>query len=192
NDYQDFQARVSVARGPGEFDFPVFNAGELEIYGAEFEIQALVGDNLTLDAQIGYLDAEYGEFLDQNAPTGDRADTDEPAFAPDWTARFGATYDVDFANGSTLTFGGDANYRGEHALAVDQQVPEVFQDGFWLANARIVWTDPSDSWTLGVYGKNLTDEVYKTDFQEFSSIGGIRTAYFGAPQTFQVQVTKRY
>ncbi|MEM6556502.1 MAG: TonB-dependent receptor [Pseudomonadota bacterium] len=192
NDYQDFQARVSVARGPGEFDFPVFNAGELEIYGAELEFQALIGEGLTLDAQIGYLDAEYGEFLDQNAPTGDRADTDEPAFAPDWTARFGTTYDFDLADSGTLTFGADANYRGEHALAVDQQVPEVFQDAYWLANARIVWSDPSDSWTVGLYGKNLTDEVYKTDFQEFSSVGGIRTAYFGAPQTVQLQITKRY
>ena len=192
NDYQDFQARVSVARGAGEFDFPVFNAGELEIYGAEFEAQALIGDHLTLDAQIGYLSAEYGEFLDENGPTGNRADTDEPAFAPDWTARFGATYDVDLSGLGNLAFGGDASYRGEHALAVDQQVPEVFQDGYWLTNARIVWTDPEDAWSIGVYGKNLGDEVYKTDFQEFSSVGGIRTAYFGAPQTFQLQVTKRY
>ena len=134
----------------------------------------------------------FGDFLDLIAPTGDRADTDEPAFAPDWTARFGATYDFDLADCGTLTFGADANYRGEHALAVDQQVPEVFQDAYWLANARIVWSDPSDSWTVGLYGKNLTDEVYKTDFQEFSSVGGIRTAYFGAPQTVQLQITKRY
>lgn len=192
NDYQDFQARVSVARGPGEFDFPVFNAGELELYGAELEVQALIGEGLTLDAQIGYLHAEYGEFLDQSAPTGDRADTDEPAFAPDWTARIGATYVHEIGDSGAITFGGDASYRGEHALAVDQQVPEVFQEGYWLANARIVWTDAADSWSVGLYGKNLTDEVYKTDFQEFSSVGGIRTAYFGAPQTVTLQVTKRY
>ena len=95
-------------------------------------------------------------------------------------------------NDGTLTLGGDANYRGEHALAVDQLVPEVFQDTYWLTNARIVWTDVDDTWSLGVYGKNLGDEVYKTDFQEFASVGGIRTAYFGAPQTFTLQLTKRY
>ncbi len=192
SDYQDFQARVSVERGPGEFDLPVFNAGQLDIWGAELEAQALVGDNLTLDAQIGYLNAEYGEFLDANAPTGDRADTDEPAFAPDWTARFGAAYEFDLGSNGAITLAGDASFRGEHALAVDQQVPEVFQDSFWLYNARIVWSDESQNWTAGIYGKNLGDEVYKTDFQEFSSVGGIRTAYFGAPQTVTFQVTKRY
>lgn len=192
NDYKDFQARVSVESEPGDFTFPVFNAGELEIWGVELEAQVLIGDSLTLDAQIGYLDASYGEFLDENAPTGDRADTDEPAFSPDWTARFGGSYAFDLGGAGTLTIGGDANYRGEHALAVDQLVPEVFQDSYWLTNARIVWTDVEDSWSLGVYGKNLGDEVYKTDFQEFASVGGIRTAYFGAPQTFTVQLTKRY
>ena len=192
NDYQDFQARVSVESEPGEFTFPVFNAGELEIWGAELEVLAYLTDNFTVDAQIGYLDAEYGEFLDENAPTGDRADTDEPAFAPDWTARFGAAYDFNLDGNGTITIGGDANYRGEHALAVDQQVPEVFQDGYWLTNARIVWTAPSEDMTVGLYGKNLGDEVYKTDFQEFSSVGGIRTAYFGAPQTFTLQLTKDF
>lgn len=192
NDYKDFQARTARATGPGEFEFPVLNAGELEIYGAELEAQALIGDALTLDAQIGYLSAEYTEFIDASAPTGDRADTDEPAFAPDWTARFGAAYRFDLGARGAVTLGGDANYRGEHALAVDQQVPEVFQDSYWLTNARIVWTDANEDWSVGLYGKNLADEVYKTDFQEFSTVGGIRTAYFGAPRTVTFQVTKRY
>ena len=184
---------------PGLFDFPVFNAGNLEIWGAELEATALVGDNLTLDAQIGYLNAEYGEFLDGRFPGGDRADFEEPAFAPDWTARFGATYVLPLDTLGNLTFGGDASFRGEHALAVDQTdlltftpIADSFQDDYWLFNARIVWTDPADVWSFGVYGKNLGDEVYKTDFQEFSSVGGIRTAYFGAPQTFQVQVTRSF
>ena len=199
NDYQDFQARVSVETGPGEFDLPVFNAGELEIWGVELEATALVGDNLTLDAQIGYLNAEYGEFLDERFPGGDRADFEEPAFAPDWTARFGATYVLPLDSMGDLTFGGDANFRGEHALAVDQYdlvamapIAAAFQEDYWLFNARIVWTDPADTWSVGLYGKNLGDEVYKTDFQEFSSVGGIRTAYFGAPQTVQLQVTKSF
>lgn len=192
NDYQDFQARVSVETEPGDFSLPVFNAGQLDIYGVEVELLAYVTNNFTIDAQIGYLDASYGEFLDANAPTGDRADTDEPAFAPDWTARFGAAYDLDLGTSGTLTFGGDASYRGEHALAVDQLVPEAFQEGYWLGNARIVWTGESQDWTAGLYAKNLFDEVYKTDFQEFASVGGIRTAYFGAPQTFTFQVTKSF
>ena len=36
-------------------------------------------------------------------------------------------------------------------------------------------------------GKTLFDQTYKTDGQEFSSIGSIRTVYYGAPRTFMVR-----
>ena len=38
----------------------------------------------------------------------------------------------------------------------------------------MVYESPSRRWNIGLYGNNLFDEVYKTDGQEFSSIGSIR------------------
>ena len=85
------------------------------------------------------------------------------------------------------------------ALAVDStplnstvDLPGMFQDDYWLYDARVVWNDPTDRYTVGVYGQNLSDEVYKTDAQEFSTVGGIRTAYYGAPRTFMIKVAARY
>ncbi len=34
--------------------------------------------------------------------------------------------------------------------------------------------------------RNLGDKVYKTDGQEFSSVGNIQTAYYGAPRNWYV------
>ena len=45
---------------------------------------------------------------------------------------------------------------------------------------------------LGLYGHNLVDKAYKTDGQEFSSVGNIRTVYYGAPRTFTLKLTARY
>ncbi|HEY0628187.1 MAG TPA: hypothetical protein VGD23_02560, partial [Sphingomicrobium sp.] len=59
-------------------------------------------------------------------------------------------------------------------------------------DARIVWEHESDRFSVGVYGNNLFDKLYKTDGQEFSSIGNIRTVYFGAPRTFTLRLTARY
>ena len=36
--------------------------------------------------------------------------------------------------------------------------------------------------------KNLFDELYRTDGQEFSSVGNIQTVYFGDPRTWNVLV----
>jgi iron complex outermembrane recepter protein len=36
--------------------------------------------------------------------------------------------------------------------------------------------------------RNLGDKVYKTDGQEFSSVGNIRTAYYGMPRNWYANV----
>ena len=68
----------------------------------------------------------------------------------------------------------------------------LFQTSYWLADARIVWEDVGKHFALGLYGNNLTDRAYKTDAQEFSNIGGIRTVYYGAPRTVTLRLTARY
>lgn len=203
--YEDFQARVSGLDVDPITNLPapvlsVINAGSLEISGLEIEAVAALTEALTLDAQIGLLDARYVEFADARfTNTGGSRAFQEPAFSPDLTARYGVTYVADIPGGGDLTFGGVAKYRSRMALAVDNtavnsqvELPGMFQDEYWLFDARAVWTNASGRYTVGVYGQNLTNEVYKTDAQEFSSVGNIRTAYYGAPRTWMVKLTARY
>jgi iron complex outermembrane receptor protein len=205
SDYQDFQARVSgLTIDPGTGlpspELSVLNAGALEIQGAEAELVFRATDALSLNAQIGYLDAAYGEFDDVRfvAFGGSRA-FQEPAFSPDWTARFGGTYSWDLADGAQLDLNASARYRSRMALAVDNtltnsavEIEGLFQDEYWLYDASLVWTESSGRGSLGLYGRNLSDEVYKTDGQEFSSVGNIRTVYYGAPRTVSLVATYRY
>ncbi len=203
--YQDFQARVSGLDTDPITNLPVavlsvINAGELKINGGELEIVAKPSAALTLDAQIGLLDVDYETFRDTRftAFNGSRA-FQTPAFSPAVTARYAAQYVFELEGGANVTVGGAARYRSRMALAVDNtptnsavELPGVFQNAYWLYDARVVWNDASDRYSVGVYGQNLSDEVYKTDVQEFSSVGGIRTAYYGAPQTVMVKATVRY
>lgn len=203
--YKDFQARVSGLDTDPITGLPapvlsVINAGSLDILGFEIEGVAVPVRGLTLDTQFGFLDADYKEFNDARFTSfgGSRAFQD-PAFSPRWTMRFGGQYEYALAGGSNLTFGAAAKYRSRMALAVDNtlvnsavELPGMYQEEYWLYDARVVWNDPSNRYSVGVYGQNLSDEVYKTDAQEFSSIGNIRTAYFGAPRTWMVKFTARY
>lgn len=203
--YEDFQARVAgldtdPATGLPSPVLSVLNAGQLDIFGFELEGVLVPVSGLTLDAQVGFLEADYKEFNDERYVgfNGSRAFQD-PAFSPKWTLRFGGQYEWSLANGSALTVGGAAKYRSRMALAVDNtyensdaEIPGMYQDAYWLYDARVVWSDASDRYSIGVYGQNLSDEVYKTDAQEFSSIGNIRTAYFGAPRTWMIKLTAKY
>lgn len=203
NNYKDFQARVSgtvVDPGTGlpSPELTVINAGKLEIQGAEFELYLTPMQGLQLDTQIGWLDADYVEFADARFPGGDRS-FQTPPFSPKWTARFGAQYTFELGgDAGSLTLGGSARYRSRMALAVDNtllngtEIAGLFQDSYWLYDARLVWEDSDGRFSAGIYGKNLADKLYKTDGQEFSSVGNIRTVYYGAPQTWSFTVTARY
>jgi len=178
--YDDFQARVSVGDGI-DFRFPVLNAAELDIKGAEIEITWLPIEPLALSTQIGYLDAEYGS----GGFTGSDGVADEPAFAPEWTARFAGTWTHNFANGSDLMFAAAANYRDSMWLSVENTAA-LTEDDYWLMDAMVSWLSKDSHWTISGGVKNLTDEVYRVEGQEFRSVGGIETAYYGNPRTYTV------
>ncbi|MBU6371983.1 MAG: TonB-dependent receptor [Alphaproteobacteria bacterium] len=210
NEYEDFQARVS--RGDtATATFGVLNAGKLEQNGAELEIAFRPVPAFGVNAQIGYLDASYSQFNDPNgrilataaslanpASYEDRS-WQEPAFSPEWTARVGADYKLDLGDVGSLTFNADANYKAETALTVDNanlltraRFAGMFQEAYWLYNARIAYATPNDRYSLALIGRNLSDEAYRTDAQEFSAVAGTRTSYWGAPRTVLVQAGVKF
>ena len=203
SDYKDFQARVADIDDstiPPTPLLSVLNAGKLRIRGAELEASWTPVDRLLIDSQIGYLDAEYKQFDDVRFTNfgGSRA-FQTPAFAPKWTLRFGAQYGFDLGGSGAITIGGQTRYKSRTALAVDNtitntdtEVEGLFQSGYWTEDARIVYETASKHFALGLYGNNLSDKAYKTDAQEFSSVGNIRTVYYGAPRTFTLRFTARY
>jgi iron complex outermembrane receptor protein len=205
NDYKDFQARVSGIDDDPITGIPspklsVLNAGKLRIRGAELEAAWTPLDGLLIDGQLGYLDAVYKEFDDVRfVSTGGSRAFQTPAFAPKWTLRGGAQYAFDFGGVGGITIGGQSRYKSRTALSVDNtltnsttEIAGLFQKGYWVHDARIVYETASKHFALGLYGQNLTKKAYKTDAQEFSSVGNIRTVYYGAPRTVMLKLTARY
>ena len=203
SNYKDFQARIAdtdTSTFPPTPLLSVLNAGKLRINGAELEAAWTPMKSLLIDGQLGYLDAEYKEFDDTRFTNfgGSRA-FQTPAFAPKWTLRLGAQYAFGLGSAGAITVGGQTRYRSRQALAVDNtfvntntKIEGLFQDGYWVEDARIVWENVSKKLAFGLYGYNLTNKAYKTDAQEFSSVGGIRTVYYGAPRTITLRLTARY
>ncbi|HET7561432.1 MAG TPA: TonB-dependent receptor [Rhodanobacteraceae bacterium] len=195
SNYKDFQARVSDITNPNDpipnFSFPVLNAAKLSMYGAEFQGSMLVGASSSLQTQIGYLHAKYDEFNDP------RVDLDPSladlhahvAFSPHWTARVAATHTFNLAQGNAITLGGDVSYRSTMWLSVDNR-PGLMQPSYTLVGLFGVYDSGNGHWQVRAGVRNLTDKAYKTDAQEFSSVGNIQTAYYGWPRNYYV--TARY
>ena len=193
SNYEDFQARVSEVQNPNDpipnFAFPVLNAAELKIDGVEFEGIAKLGDATTLSTQIGWMDARYARFDDPRIavdPTLASLHEHVP-FSPEWTARVALQHTFYLGNGGGLTVGADAAYRSDTWLSVDNRAG-LMQDVYTLVGLYGVWDSSDYRWQVRAGVRNLTDEVYKTEGQEFSSVGNIQTAYYGWPRNSYVSV----
>jgi len=198
SDYRDFQARVGGGTVGATGVFPVLNAGQLSIWGIELEATAKPTKYWTLRGSLGYLDAKYDVFNDGRRvppqsfscnPTGN-AVTCEPAFAPPITLTLATDYRIPVGDGA-ITLGGDVRHVGKHFLSVDNR-PGLTEPGYWLANALVRYDAGSGRWYGQAGVKNMFDRLYRTDGQEFSSVGNIQTVYYGDPRTFSVMVGFRF
>jgi iron complex outermembrane receptor protein len=199
SDYKDFQARVGGGVVGSTGVFPVVNAGKLTIWGIEMEAAVRPATNWNVRVSAGYLNAKYDEFNDGRRvppssfscnPTGN-AITCKPAFAPPLTLTLGTDYAIPLGTAGTLTVGGDARFVDKHFLSVDNR-PGLTEPGYWLANAFVQYDAPGGKYYLRGGVKNLGNALYRTDGQEFSSVGNIQTVYYGDPRTWSVTAGFRF
>jgi iron complex outermembrane receptor protein len=175
-DYKDVQIPGSVActvSGVPSFCGVVSNAGKARFKGLEFESNARLGrdlmtpgDRLNLSTAIGYIDAEYREYITNigGVPT-DVADFREVQNTPKWTASGSLAYTTPIGAGS-LYLGSTLSWRSK-TYQFEVPNPYIDQRGFALWDASLVYTAPGDRWTLGLHGKNLLDKEYKTSGYTF-------------------------
>lgn len=129
----------------------IVNVGELEVKGLEVDLVALLTEGLSVGLNYANTDSEV---IDDPDFEGNQA-----ALTPDNAMALWATYDIDLNNGGGLTFGLDYQYKDDFFTEISNEEPFATQiDG--LLNARIAYR-PNDRVTVSVWGKNLTNELYK-------------------------------
>ncbi|MEL7707006.1 TonB-dependent receptor [Citromicrobium bathyomarinum] len=168
-DYKDVQIPGSVActvAGLPSFCGVVSNAGKATFKGLEFEGSARLGAGFVLSGSLGYIDAQYDEYITNinNTPT-DVADFREVQNTPKWTGSATLAYNAAVGTGD-LYAGATVSYRSK-TYQFEIPNPYLDQDGYALLSADIVYTLPGDRITIGVHGKNLLDKRYKTSGYTF-------------------------
>ena len=215
---EDFQAR--------SFDGSSFitqNAGTLVHQGFELDGAFLIAGNVELTGGVAYLDSEFTSFTGAQALPGcSAASPDIPGcgpvggnrsvqdltggtnhFAPEWTGNLFVTVDGDLADWGWQATAG-INYVGEQFVggAIDNN-PQVLQDGYTLVSARLTLNDPSDRFSVAVFGENLTDEGYcgvsfyqplagQLGLNDATTGGTLSRCNTGAPRTVGVRLSTTF
>lgn len=194
NEYQDQQVTTQVPSGASIASF-VDNVGSSTFYGAEFEGRLRILDNLSANFAVGYLHSDFEQFLRYNLTTMVFEDISNQVVlqnAPEWTGYLGFTWIGDVAGGA-LAVTPSVSYRGDSSM-FEFPNPVLDQQAYSLVDLSIVWTDPSDRFTLGLYGKNLTDEEYRVGGYNFPGalFDNSLIGYYGPPQTVTASLQVKF
>ena len=188
NDYQDLQLSSFSATPSGGFATVFTNAGEAENIGFEAELLASPTPNLLVNLGVGYLDAEYKEFI--NAANEDVSGGLTPINAPEFTGNLGFEYRHSLGS-SVLLFGADASYRSDYFLDINN-LDALHQDNFTLVNASVALEGQDGEWSVSLGVKNLFDEEYITHGFDLTEFPGVGLAYYGQPRTYRMQARYRF
>jgi iron complex outermembrane recepter protein len=185
NEYQDQQVTTQVPAVGGIASF-VDNVGQSTIYGAEFEGSLYLTENLSANFAVGYLNAEFDQFLRYNLTTMVYEDISDQVVlqnAPEWTGYFGLTWQSQLAGGELMVTP-SVSYRDDYSQ-FEFPNPILDQEAYALVDLSVIWTAPSERWSVGVFGKNLTDEEYRVGGYTFPGalFNDSIIGYYGPPRT---------
>ncbi len=176
-DYKNLQVSLFQGNPPSA---QIVNAASSEIYGVEGQLQYAVTDRFKVNAAAAWTHARYKRFI--NAPVYARCPTVagcgggtsffiQPGIiltdvtmtrTPEFTGNVGASYEADLGGGELL-LSGNLYYTSKFFFGPSGiQFP---QKGYEVLALRAQWTDPSDRFSVALWGDNVTDSRYVTQVQ---------------------------
>jgi iron complex outermembrane receptor protein len=202
-------SRVNFDR-TGAISFITFNSGDATLYGGTLDVVARPTEADTLSFSGEYIKSEYDRFL-VNTPASlfTPGSTGCPtrsvtingianvqqdcsgyqvARTPEFS--FNASYEhvFTFSGGSTLTFGSNLKFSTARWIGIDF-IPAERDKAYAVVDADLTFMPESEAWSIGVFGRNLTETIYYTGGTATAFNTGLFAANIGAPRTYGVRAS---
>lgn len=185
-EYDDLALPFSDTQAGGGFVTIVENAGKSRSRGFELESDLELVENFRIRTAVGYLDAEIRSVEPGTIGIGVG---DSPALTPKWTLSVAPSYRAELPNGGALQFNADYSYRSK-MFGQSINNPNELMDARDLLGFSVDYHAPDGSWTFGVYGENVTNEVYDVGrLQQTGFVGVVRS---NDRSEFGARLTKRF
>jgi iron complex outermembrane receptor protein len=169
------------------------NAGSATIQGAEAQFIAVPMRALTLRLNVGYLDPTYNQYHGTScSPIGVVTDCSGIPFeyAPKWTIDLGGRYVMNLPHDlGTATFSTDWNFRSS-LYPASPPIPAAFQTGYGLLNAGLMFSDPSDRYSVEFYGTNILNRQYKASVTDPGGLALVQDD--GRPAEWGIRVRAKF
>lgn len=185
-DYADMQLQI-IAPSAAVFFPRVENAGQATLYGLDLGAEVQLPGNVFLDGSLAWLESEFDRLdaIDVNAPTAspDQSGNRLPR-APELAFALGGEIRFDLGDFGRLTPRVDYRYQTATYFNVFQD-RFTRQDGYGVVNLQIGLETRDGGLGLTLYGYNLADEIYVTNFIRIDSQVG-NVSFLGSPRTLGI------
>jgi iron complex outermembrane recepter protein len=189
-DYSDKQENAFITAPGTGATIPIqvlTNAGQVEVLGVELDLQWLVTERLDLVAGLGYLDTEIKEFVDNRITSGTASSIvgNEIPNAPAFSFNGRAKYTLPVNGGGLVAVMTDFSFQDNTHFQLSNR-SDLAESGYWVVNGRAQYSSPDGSWNAALWVKNLLDEEYLVDAQDFDA--GYNLFNYGAPRSYGLSV----
>lgn len=188
-DYSGLQAATPqfdpVVGSPLNF---LTNLEDATITGAELELDWAVTEALRVQAGLGYIDSENrdpGANFDGIFGNAPRVLPN----APEFNFNAAVTYDLRLSSGSRVRFFGDYVWQDSHYKEI---VNNLEVDAQFLLNGRVTWFSPDERYSVALFGRNLTDEVFVFDTLTDPIGSGWGVFVNGMPRTYGISANMNF
>ncbi|BFM14381.1 TonB-dependent receptor [Maricurvus nonylphenolicus] len=176
NKIDDMQRELNLPNeGAGVVQL-VRNTADASIVGLEIDGMYAITEQLLLTASVGYIDAEYDDVKEDLNGDNVVDSADEKLDLPraaEWTYSIGLSHDLPLGDVGYITSRINYAYRDESAYT-DSNLG--FIDKQKILDAGIDFYSNDGHWNIGLYGRNLLDEVkHGGDTQLPDDIAGVPT-----------------
>lgn len=201
NEYSDMQTGTQgpILDAGGNFigfESIVTNAASAVIDGFEVEANWAVGGGLTINANVGWLDARYDNYVADLTSDGINNPTDNSdlplVFAPKWSGSIGFTWAQDFDIGR-VSLNANAVYMGDAYTSggTINRISDVqLREANTLIDATFALESPDGKWRVALWGKNLADELVINNTFGLGTLGNLRV--YSPPRTYGLDIGVRF
>ncbi len=159
------------------------NAASATVDGVEVELQFRPLQALHLWLSGSYLDSEYQDFIDS---AGNDLSGNQLARTPELMFAGGLDYSVALTSILSLDARVEYQWQDDMPWLVENT---VYEQSYGLLDARLALGSRNDGWEVALFGKNLTDELFRVDAIPF--LGDVFSR-FGPPRSYGVQFSKSF
>ena len=208
--YDDVQVSTVKSNGGG-ISTEIDNAAELSSEGLELDFAWLLTDSVTLTGNYAYIDRSFDVFPaipNQNPAIPDQQITPTNGITPESAAYLALNWAImDSGSSSLIPISGNyqdetisigsspSNYTMGTTGDPSDDIPVNYQQApnqsRTIVNARLTWgQDLGDGRSLSIaaWGRNITEEDYRTFGYNFGADLGIAVHQWGDPATYGVEI----